>query len=122
MGSAGGGTGGGAGGGGTGGMGSKTCNDLLAGDPASASWSTTDPTADFTTAGGTAYDALNKCACEDTVASGGCKDVCTTGLNGTNTPNFCDSGKTPNQNTSATSCYGCLMMTCGTEVADCKSN
>jgi hypothetical protein len=95
---------------------------LLNGDPASASWSTTDTTADFTTAGGTAYDALNKCACEDTVASGGCKDVCTMGLNGTMTPNFCDSGKTPNQNTSATSCYGCLMMTCGTEVSDCKSN
>ena len=68
------------------------------------------------------YDKLNTCACVNKLSAGGCADVCDMKLNMTTTPNFCDHGKTPNMNTSTSSCFGCLMANCASEISDCKSN
>jgi hypothetical protein len=119
---AGGGTGG-AGGGTGGATGSTTCSDLIGTDPSMATWSTTEMASDFTgTDAFMAWDALNTCACVNTLAMSGCSDVCTMGANGTTTPNFCDSGKTPNQSTTAGSCYACLTTTCMAEITACQAD
>jgi hypothetical protein len=105
--------------------GDKTCNYFLNNDAASSSWATNVADYDFvSTTAWNAYDALNACACVDALPNG-CANICTQDTtNPATVPNFCDAaaGKTPNQNSTESSCYGCLQLHCAAQLADCSMN
>jgi hypothetical protein len=55
----------------------------------------------------TTEPSCQACACTDTLAMGGCANICKMGLNGTSTPNFCDGVAALPQ------CTKCLNDNCG---------